>query len=98
MLANAFLAAGKLAAGIYGNSYALVADAVESGADIFSSLIVWRALVVAAEPPDADHPYWHGKAEPIAAALVAGVLLLAAFGIASQAVREILSFREAPAP
>lgn len=98
MLVNAVLAAVKLAAGILGHSHALVADAVESGADVFSSLIVWRALVVAAQPPDADHPYGHGKAEPIAAALVAGVLLLAAFGIASEALREIVSFREAPAP
>src|SRR5260370_28543170 len=68
MVVNTILAGGKLAAGILGHSHALVADAVESLADIFSSLVVWRGLVVAAEPPDEDHPYGHGKAEPIAAA------------------------------
>jgi len=50
------LSATKLAAGIAGHSHALVADAGESFADIFSSLIVWRGLVVAAAPPDEDHP------------------------------------------
>jgi cation diffusion facilitator family transporter len=95
---NLLLAAGKLAAGLLGHSQALVADAVESLADIFSSVVVWRGLVVAAAPADADHPYGHGKAEPIAAAVVATMLLLAAVGIAVQAVREILQPRQGPAP
>lgn len=95
---NVLLAAGKLAAGICGHSHALVADAVESFADIFSSLIVWRGLVVAAAPADDDHPYGHGKAEPIAAALVATMLLLAATGIAIKAVQEIITPHHAPAP
>ncbi|HWF18284.1 MAG TPA: cation transporter, partial [Verrucomicrobiae bacterium] len=81
MVVNAFLAAGKLAAGLLGHSHALVADAVESFADIFSALVVWRGLVVAAEPPDQEHPYGHGKAEAIAAAMVSTMLLLAAIGI-----------------
>ena len=98
MAVNVILAGGKLAAGIFGHSHALVADAVESFADIFSSMIVWRALVVAAQPADDDHPYGHGKAEPIATAVVGTVLLLAAAGIALQSVREIVSPHQAPAP
>src|SRR6058998_4086630 len=90
MVANILLAAAKLVAGIVGHSHALVADAVESLADLFSSVIVWRGLVVAAEPADADHPYGHGKAEPIAAAVVSTMLLLAAASITVQAAREIL--------
>jgi cation diffusion facilitator family transporter len=86
---NTLLACGKLAAGILGNSHALVADAVESLADVFSSIIVWRGLVIAAAPADAEHPYGHGKAEPIAAALVSTILLFAATGIVIQAVHEI---------
>src|SRR5437867_13081348 len=86
-----------MAAGLLGHSHALVADAVESLADIFSSLVVWRGLVVAAEPSDAEHPYGHGKAEPIAAAIVATTLLLAAVGISVQAVREILQPKSGPA-
>ena len=79
---NVLLVAGKLAGGLAGHSHALVADAMESLGDIFSSLIVWRAVLVAAEPADREHPYGHGKAEAIAAAVVSTFLLLAALGIA----------------
>ncbi len=89
MVVNIVLVAGKLAAGVLGHSHALVADAVESLADIFSSIVVWRGLVVAEEPADEDHPYGHGKAEPIAGAIVSTMLLLAAAGIAVQSVRSI---------
>lgn len=98
LIANAVLTSAKLLAGIFGHSHALVADAVESLADIFSSLIVWRGLVVAAAPADEDHPYGHGKAEPLAAAVVATLLLLAAGWIIIQAVREIAQPHLAPAP
>lgn len=87
---NAALAVVKFVAGVLGHSQALIADAVESLADVFSSLIVWRGLVVAAEPADADHPYGHGKAEPLAAAMVSMLLLLAAAWIAVQSTREIM--------
>jgi len=96
LIANTLLATSKLVAGLVGHSHALVADAVESLADLFSSVIVWRGLVVAAEPADEDHPYGHGKAEPIAAAVVSTMLLLAAVGITIQAVREILQPHHAP--
>src|SRR6266516_1992263 len=96
LVANILLAATKLVAGVVGHSHALVADAVESLADLFGSVIVWRGLVVAAEPADEDHPYGHGKAEPIAAAVVATMLLLAAAGITVQAVRESLEPHNAP--
>src|SRR5438477_5557472 len=93
---NTTLTTVKFVAGILGHSHALVADAVESMADIFSSVIVWRGLVVAAEPADEDHPYGHGKAEPIAAATVSAMLLLAAIWITVQSVREILQPHHAP--
>src|SRR5437762_5708339 len=89
LVVNAALTTAKFVAGIVGHSHALVADAVESMADIFSSVIVWRGLVVAAEPADEDHPYGHGKAEPIAAAAVSAILLLAAIWITVQAFKEI---------
>jgi cation diffusion facilitator family transporter len=98
MVINTVLVAGKMTAGIAGHSHALVADAVESLADIFSSLIVWRGLVVAAEPADEDHPYGHGKAEPLAAAMVATLLLLAAVWISVTAVGEIIRPHSTPAP
>lgn len=98
MTVNVVLSGTKLAAGIVGHSHALVADAVESFADIFSSLIVWRGLVVAAAPPDEDHPYGHGKAEPIASAIVAAMLLGAALWIVITAFGEIMKPHLSPAP
>ncbi len=98
MAANAVLSAVKLAAGIAGHSHALVADAVESFADVFSSLIVWRGVVVAATPADEDHPYGHGKAEPIAAAIVSAMLLFAAAWIVVKAFGEVAQPHPSPAP
>jgi cation diffusion facilitator family transporter len=98
MVINAGLAVIKLAAGILGNTYALVADAVESGADVFASLLVWGGLAVAAQPADEDHPYGHGKAEAIAAAAVSLMLFGAALLIAIEAVREIRTPHDVPAP
>jgi cation diffusion facilitator family transporter len=98
MAVNVVLSGTKLAAGIAGHSHALVADAVESFADIFSSLIVWRGLVVAAEPADEGHPYGHGKAEPIASAIVAAMLLGAALWIVLTAFGEIMQPHLSPRP
>lgn len=98
MLVNALLVLVKLIAGIVGHANALVADAVESSADIFSSLIVWMGLSIAIRPADEDHPYGHGKAEPLAAAVVSLMLLGAAVGISIMAVREILRPHHLPSP
>jgi cation diffusion facilitator family transporter len=98
VVVNPLLALGKIVAGVLGNSYALVADGIESCADVFSSLIVWKALRVAARPADADHPYGHGKAESLAGVVAAGGLLAAALLIAGQSVREIITPHHAPAP
>ncbi len=98
MAVNFVLAIVKLAAGFIGNSYALVADGIESSADILSSLIVWSGLRIAAVPADAQHPYGHGKAEPIAGLIVSLALLGAAILIAVESVSEILTPHHAPAP
>lgn len=98
LVANTLLAAGKLVAGVTGHSHALIADAVESLADVFSSLIVWRGVVIAAEPADEDHPYGHGKAEPLAAAVVSTMLLVAAGWIMFQSVEGISAPHQSPAP
>jgi cation diffusion facilitator family transporter len=97
LLINASLAGVKLVAGLAGNSYALVADAVESTADVLASLIVWGGLAIAAQPADDDHPYGHGKAESLAAAAVALMLLGAAIGIAIEAIQEIRTPHGPPA-
>ena len=86
---NLVLAFTKIAAGVFGHTYALVADGIESLADVVSSLIVWGGVALGAQPADEDHPYGHGKAESLAAAAVSAILLAAAIGIVVQAVREI---------
>lgn len=95
---NMALAGGKIAAGAIGHSYALIADGVESCLDIFGSLVVMSGLRWAAMPPDADHPYGHGKAEPLAGAVVALALLGAAIALAAMSIREIFQPHHAPAP
>src|SRR4029077_4765260 len=89
ILANTALAVFKLVAGVAGNSYALVADAIESIADVASSSIVLRGLQVAGRDPDDQYPFGYGKAEALAGAAVALMLLGAAIGIAIEAIREI---------
>ena len=96
LFTNGVLACVKLAAGVLGNSYALIADAIESFADIISSIIVWRGVVIAARPADADHPYGHGRAETLAAAAVSLMLIGAAGLILVQASREVLTPHHAP--
>lgn len=97
ILLNAGLAAVKLAGGLIGNTYALVADAAESLLDIFTSIFVWAGFRVAARPPDANHPYGHGKAESLAALAVAVFIFAMAGWVAWHAVREIQTPHRGPA-
>jgi len=94
---NALLAVVKLAGGIFGHTYALIADAAESMLDILSSTLVWAGFRVAARPPDANHPYGHGKAEPLAALMVALFIFAMAGWVASHAVHEIITPHRGPA-
>ncbi len=98
MLINAALVLAKAIAGFAGNSYALIADAIESGMDVFTSAIIWFGLQTAAKAPDADHPYGHGKAEPVATIIVSLFLIGAALVIATQSFYHILTPHKTPAP
>jgi cation diffusion facilitator family transporter len=98
MAINVVLAIAKIAAGIFGNAYALIADGIESALDVGGSAVIWGGLKLAARPPDETHPYGHGKAEPIAAAVVSVGVMAAALGLAIESVREILTPHHAPAP
>lgn len=86
----------KATAGWLGNSYALIADALESATDIITSTFVWLGLRVASRKPDENHPYGHGKAEPLAAMLVSFALIAAAILIAVQSVQNIRTPHETP--
>jgi cation diffusion facilitator family transporter len=93
---NAVLAAVKFAGGIFGHTYALIADGAESMIDILSSLLVWAGFRVAARPPDDNHPYGHGKAEPLAALAVAVFIFAIAGWIGWSAIKEILTPHRGP--
>jgi cation diffusion facilitator family transporter len=93
---NAALAIVKAIAGFAGNSYALVADALESTTDIFSSLLVLFGLKYSNKPADDNHPYGHGKAEPLITFLVVGFLITSATIIAYVSIQNIQRPHELP--
>ncbi|MEE1945826.1 cation diffusion facilitator family transporter [Pedobacter sp. KR3-3] len=86
---NTVLAFIKGIAGVFGNSYALIADAIESTADIFSSCLVLFGLKYASRPADENHPYGHGRAEPLVTFLVVGFLITSATIIAYESIQNI---------
>jgi len=98
IITSLILALIKGLAGYFGNSYALIADAIESTSDVFTSIIVLAGLRIAKKPADHNHPYGHGKAEPIAGLLVASALFFAAIIIIVQSIYEIITPHHAPAP
>ena len=98
LVINVVLASVKIVAGVVGHAYVLIADGMESALDVAGSIVIWGGLTVAARPPDQTHPYGHGKAEPIAALVVAICVLAAAIGLAIESVREILTPHHGPAP
>jgi cation diffusion facilitator family transporter len=93
---NASLAIIKGFAGFFGNSYALIADAIESTADIFSSFLVLFGLKYASRPADKNHPYGHGRAEPLITFLVVGFLITSATIIAYESIKNIGTPHELP--
>jgi cation diffusion facilitator family transporter len=95
---NTFLAITKGIAGVFGNSYALIADAIESTTDIFSSLLVLFGLKYAAKPADENHPYGHGKAEPLITFAVVGFLVVSATIIFIESIHNIQQPHSIPKP
>ena len=95
---NLVLAAFKCVAGFLGHSFALVADGVESFSDVVSSTVVFFGLKFAIKPPDEDHPYGHGKAEPIASIVVSLALIVAALFIGVENIHRIKTPHPMPLP
>ena len=89
IVSNTILAIVKGLAGFFGNSYALIADAIESTTDIFSSLLVLFGLKYAKRPADENHPYGHGKIEPLITFLVVVFLVISAGIIAHESIQNI---------
>ena len=93
---NLILAVAKGITGILGNSYALVADAIESLTDVFSSALVLFGIKYSARPADSNHPYGHGRAETLVTFLVVGFLLISATVIAYQSILNIQTPHQIP--
>lgn len=89
IIGNTILAITKGVAGLFGNSYALIADAIESTTDIFASLLVLFGIKYSNRPADKNHPYGHGRAEPLITFLVVGFLITSATIIASESIKNI---------
>lgn len=98
LIGNACLALIKGLAGIFGNSYALIADAIESTTDIFSSFLVLFGLKYSSRPADENHPYGHGRAEPLITFLVVGFLIASAVIIAYESIQNIGTSHSLPKP
>ena len=95
---NLGLALTKCTAGFLGNSFALIADGLESAADVITGLVVYFGLKIAVKPPDQNHPYGHGKAEPIAAVVVGVSLIGAAIIVAFESIHGIITPHPPPSP
>jgi cation diffusion facilitator family transporter len=93
---NVVLCAIKAITGYVGNSYALVADAIESGGDILTSAVLYFGLKTAVRRPDENHPYGHGKAEPAAALFVSLILFASALLIVYNSVHYIVTPHQVP--
>jgi cation diffusion facilitator family transporter len=98
IIGNTCLAIIKGIAGVFGNSYALIADAIESTTDIFSSCLVLFGIKYSNRPADANHPYGHGRVEPLITFLVVGFLITSASIIAYESVINIRTPHELPKP
>lgn len=95
---NLLLAVAKGVTGIFGNSYALIADAIESTTDVFSSILVLLGLRYSSKPADENHPYGHGKAEPLFTFMVVGFLIISATVIAYESIDNINTPHKIPKP
>jgi cation diffusion facilitator family transporter len=93
---NTAIAIVKWIAGFLGNSYGLIADAIESTSDIFASFLTLLGLRYSSRPADENHPYGHGKAEPIMTFVVVTFLVVSASIIIYESIQHIRTPHELP--
>jgi len=96
IIGNIALALIKGCAGFFGNSYALIADAIESTTDIFASFLVLLGFKYAKRPADENHPYGHGKIEPLITFAVVAFLVVSATIIAYESIQNIQTPHKTP--
>ena len=96
IVGNTLLAIIKWLTGYFGNSYALIADAIESTTDIFSSILVLFGIKYSSRPADENHPYGHGRIEPLITFLVVVFLITSASIIAHDSILNIQTPHDPP--
>src|ERR1035437_6501910 len=96
LFGNIILSIIKWVVGYFGNSHALIADAIESTTDIFTSFLVLFGLKYSSKPADKNHPYGHGRAEPLITFLVVGFLITSATIIAYESIKNIATPHDLP--
>lgn len=89
-LVNILLVVCKFAAGFWGKSAAMIADAVHSLSDLITDLIVIVFVRISSKPEDKDHDYGHGKYETLATLLIGAALLAVGVGICWSGVESIV--------
>src|SRR5699024_10191902 len=87
IIINIFLTVIKAIGGVISGSKALLADALHSASDIVSSVVILFAVKIANKPPDEEHPYGHGKAENVAAMIVALLLIVVGIEISISSIK-----------
>jgi cation diffusion facilitator family transporter len=95
--ASGVLALANIASGLLAGSTAVVAAGLEFAGDVLASLIVFLGMVIASRPPDANHPYGHGRFEILAGLLVGLILVLGGCGIAFRALEKVSEVHAPPA-
>lgn len=96
LIGNLGMAIVKFLVGYFGNAYALIADAIESTGDVFASMLVLIGIKYAQKPPDENHPYGHGKVEPLITFAVVGFLVISGTLIIDESIHNILTPHKAP--
>lgn len=96
ILGNLGMAIVKGLTGYFGNSYALIADAIESTSDVFASILVWLGIKYASRPADENHPYGHGRAETLITFIVVAFLVASAIVIAIESIHNMVTPHELP--
>ncbi|MDK2951201.1 MAG: hypothetical protein PWQ77_866 [Kosmotogales bacterium] len=91
-LANVILTAGKLLAGIFGNSNAMIADGIHSFSDFVSDIVVIFGFRISGKPADANHNYGHGRFETLSSAAISVMLIIAGFSIAYRGFSNLILF------
>ena len=86
---NAVLMLFKFAAGIFGNSSAMIADAVHSLSDFVTDIVVLAFVKISHKPKDKSHDYGHGKYETLATTIIGIALFAVAVGILVEGVKKI---------